>query len=289
MRLGPVLFIAVCVIAVAVLFMVASCAEDARGLGRAPNPDPASLSLAELQAVGAGLAEGPAGGMASSYGPGLWGNRLGCGRSRLWPTTVGVAHRTIRCGQPVRVCYRARCVATRVIDRGPFVSGRYLDLTEALVGGSGSGRPGTSESATSNWKYWIERARQRHTSSPRRPPDRHNRLRATHRNPRPALARRAHTRRAMDRPTRERHLPRLLRRMDSRMTRRLPTRLRKRIRAVIQQHPAFSVENLAGVDLARVLCRIDPCERLAFGSELPLIFSEMPTVNDHHAHRRQGV
>ena len=138
MRLGPVLFIAVCVTLVAILFMVVGAA---RGLPRAPNPGPAGLiragdhpkrvgsagaGLAEglgrapnLEPVrggrpaeqghsGPGLAEGPAGGMASSYGPGLYGNRLACGW-RLWPTTIAVAHRSLRCGQPLRVCWRTRC------------------------------------------------------------------------------------------------------------------------------------------------------------------------------------
>ena len=119
MRLGPVLFIAVCVTLVAILFMVVGAARGlprapnpgpagliragdhpkrvgsagaglAEGLGRAPNPEP----MLEARAVpqqqgrsGTGLAEGPAGGMASSYGPGLYGNRLACG-GRLWPAPM---------------------------------------------------------------------------------------------------------------------------------------------------------------------------------------------------------
>ena len=119
------LFIAVCVSLVAILFMVVGAA---RGLPRAPNPGPAGLvragdhpkrvgsagaGLAEglgrapnLEPVegwpprrqghsGPGLAEGPAGGMASSYGPGLYGNRLacggGCGRPRSRSPTEACA------------------------------------------------------------------------------------------------------------------------------------------------------------------------------------------------------
>ena len=110
----------------------------ARGLPRAPNPGPAGLIRAgdhpkRVGSAGArGLAEGPAGGMASSYGPGLYGNRLACG-SRLWPTTIAVAHRSLRCGQPLRVCWRTRCIRALVRDRGPWIQGRSLDLTEALV------------------------------------------------------------------------------------------------------------------------------------------------------------
>ena len=134
MRLGPVLFIATCLVAVFWLVLIVGAA---RGLPRAPNPGSASLSLAEGPAagrdgVGAGLAEGPAGGMASSYGPGLYGNRLACG-GRLWPSTHAVAHRTLKCGTPLRVCWRNRCQRLLVRDRGPFVWGRSLDLTEAAV------------------------------------------------------------------------------------------------------------------------------------------------------------
>ena len=154
-RLGPVLFIAVSVAFVVFLFMVVGAAKSDRGLSerpsslpgqsargdarsenaaqglpRAPNPHAHPERVPHLQ--GEGLAEGPAGGMASSYGPGLWGNRMACG-GRLWPSTHAVAHRTLRCGTPLRVCWRNRCQRLLVRDRGPFVFGRSLDLTEAAV------------------------------------------------------------------------------------------------------------------------------------------------------------
>lgn len=69
---------------------------------------------------------------ASWYGPGLYGNVLGCG-GRLSTSTVGVAHKWLPCGARLTVCYRGRCVATRVVDRGPFIRGRDLDLTGALA------------------------------------------------------------------------------------------------------------------------------------------------------------
>jgi rare lipoprotein A (peptidoglycan hydrolase) len=65
--------------------------------------------------------------MASWYGPGLYGNNLGCG-GVLTTRTVGVAHKSFRCGTRVRICYR-RCATFRVIDRGPYVYGREFDLT----------------------------------------------------------------------------------------------------------------------------------------------------------------
>lgn len=70
--------------------------------------------------------------VASSYGPGLYGNQLACG-GRLYRSTIAVAHKYLRCGTRIRVCYRSRCSYARVRDRGPWVRGRDLDLTEALT------------------------------------------------------------------------------------------------------------------------------------------------------------
>lgn len=82
---------------------------------------------------------------ASWYGPGLWGNTLGCGGT-LWQETVGVAHKTLGCGDRLRLCAQS-CATVRVIDRGPFIAGREFDLTQALarrvglrVGPRGAGR-----------------------------------------------------------------------------------------------------------------------------------------------------
>lgn len=66
---------------------------------------------------------------ASWYGPGLYGNNLACG-GRLSTTTLGVAHKSLRCGTRLRLCFR-RCANVRVVDRGPFVAGREFDLTSA--------------------------------------------------------------------------------------------------------------------------------------------------------------
>jgi rare lipoprotein A (peptidoglycan hydrolase) len=78
---------------------------------------------------------------ASWYGPGLYGNPLGCG-GRLYPGTEGVAHKGLGCGTRIEIC-ASRCALTRVIDRGPYVAGREFDITEALknrIGFSGVGR-----------------------------------------------------------------------------------------------------------------------------------------------------
>lgn len=67
----------------------------------------------------------------SWYGPGLFGNHLGCG-GILTTHTFGVAHKTLPCGTVIKICMR-RCAYARVIDRGPFVWGRDLDLTGPLA------------------------------------------------------------------------------------------------------------------------------------------------------------
>ena len=71
-------------------------------------------------------------GVASSYGPGLYGNSLACGGT-LWPHTRAVAHRWLPCGTRLVICYDRRCTLARVRDRGPYVWGRTLDLSEAVV------------------------------------------------------------------------------------------------------------------------------------------------------------
>jgi rare lipoprotein A len=69
---------------------------------------------------------------ASWYGPGLYGNHLGCGGT-LKPGTVGVANRTLPCGSKLTLRHRGRSIRVRVIDRGPYVAGREFDLTEATA------------------------------------------------------------------------------------------------------------------------------------------------------------
>jgi len=69
---------------------------------------------------------------ASWYGPGLYGNQTADG-TRLTPRTWGVAHKSIRLGTRLSICYRSRCTYVKVIDRGPFVAGRDFDLTSAVA------------------------------------------------------------------------------------------------------------------------------------------------------------
>lgn len=65
--------------------------------------------------------------VASWYGG---GGPLACG-GWLTPQTLGVANRTLPCGTVVTLRYGSRTVRVPVVDRGPFVSGREFDLTEA--------------------------------------------------------------------------------------------------------------------------------------------------------------
>jgi Lipoproteins len=69
---------------------------------------------------------------ASWYGPGLYGNHTSNG-TVLTPSTWGVAHKGMKFGTKVRICYKHRCAVAPVIDRGPFVHGRTFDLTRAVA------------------------------------------------------------------------------------------------------------------------------------------------------------
>ncbi len=65
---------------------------------------------------------------ATWYGPGFYGRRTACGQV-LQPGTIGVAHRSLPCGTPVKLEYRGRLIVAAVIDRGPYTRGNAFDLT----------------------------------------------------------------------------------------------------------------------------------------------------------------
>jgi hypothetical protein len=79
---------------------------------------------------------------ASYYGPGLYGGALACGGT-LTPGTIGVAHKTLPCGTQLTFRLGSRQVDARVVDRGPYVSGREFDLTAATKARLGFGSTGT--------------------------------------------------------------------------------------------------------------------------------------------------
>ena len=91
----------------------------------APTPAPVVPTLPPLPPP-------PLGGVviASWYGPGFYGNRTACGQTYT-PEIVGVAHRTLPCGTLVVLEYRGRTLTVPVIDRGPYIAGRTLDLSNA--------------------------------------------------------------------------------------------------------------------------------------------------------------
>jgi rare lipoprotein A len=73
-------------------------------------------------------------GLASYYGPGLYGRRTASGE-RLEPNSRVAAHRTL----PFGTCLIVQRVGTertarvRVADRGPFVASRVLDVSEGAA------------------------------------------------------------------------------------------------------------------------------------------------------------
>jgi hypothetical protein len=90
-----------------------------------PTPAPAVATLPPLP-------DPPTAGIviASWYGPGFYGNRTACGQTYT-PEIIGVAHRTLPCGTLVVIEYRGRTLTVPVIDRGPYIAGRTLDLSHA--------------------------------------------------------------------------------------------------------------------------------------------------------------
>ena len=96
----------------------------ARVVARAPGGRRASRELGRLEIYRVAA--------ASWYGPGLYGNRTGCGGT-LRTASVGVAHKSLPCGTRVTLKHRGRRMRVPVIDRGPYVGGREYDLTSAVA------------------------------------------------------------------------------------------------------------------------------------------------------------
>jgi rare lipoprotein A len=69
--------------------------------------------------------------LASWYGPGFYGRRTACGQTYT-PEILGVAHRVLRCGTLIQLTSPAGVtLRVAVIDRGPYITGRALDLSNA--------------------------------------------------------------------------------------------------------------------------------------------------------------
>lgn len=69
-------------------------------------------------------------GTASYYGPGFDGARTASGET-FRRSAFTAAHKSLPFGTVLRVTRHDRSVIVRVNDRGPFVGGRFLDLSEA--------------------------------------------------------------------------------------------------------------------------------------------------------------
>ena len=74
---------------------------------------------------------------ASWYGPGFYDNRLPCWQwlqanqlpIQFEPDTWGVANKSLPCGTMLTLSHGANVVTVPVVDRGPYVAGRELDLS----------------------------------------------------------------------------------------------------------------------------------------------------------------
>ena len=107
------------------------------GTSRAPAALAPSAAVPVAPAAAAPAAPAPAAAapagstvIASWYGPGFYGNRTACGQLYT-PEIIGVAHKTLPCGTMLELEFRGRVVTVPVIDRGPFIAGRTLDLSNA--------------------------------------------------------------------------------------------------------------------------------------------------------------
>lgn len=70
--------------------------------------------------------------IASWYGPGFHGKRTANGE-RFNRHGYTAAHPNLPFGSIVRVCRKSNCVNVRINDRGPFIKGRSIDLSEAAA------------------------------------------------------------------------------------------------------------------------------------------------------------
>ena len=70
--------------------------------------------------------------IASWYGGKFHGRATASGE-RFDKNAMTAAHKTLPFGTKLRVSYNGKSVTVRVNDRGPFVRGRDLDLSEAAA------------------------------------------------------------------------------------------------------------------------------------------------------------
>ena len=71
-------------------------------------------------------------GEISWYGPGFYGNKT-ANREVYTGNEMTAAHKTLPFGTLVRVSWKGRSIVVRINDRGPYISGRVLDLSRAAA------------------------------------------------------------------------------------------------------------------------------------------------------------
>lgn len=87
--------------------------------------------------------------VASWYGPGFEGATTASGEP-FDPNDYTAAHRTLPFGTKLIVTYHGRSVVVRVNDRGPYVTGRDLDLSQAAAEHIGLTAAGVGTVAVAN-------------------------------------------------------------------------------------------------------------------------------------------
>jgi rare lipoprotein A len=75
------------------------------------------------------------------------GKQTACGVA-IGPKTFGVAHPSLPCGARIFIAYGHTQVLTEVLERGPYIPGRELDLTPALAS-----KLGVSEVTDVRWRF----------------------------------------------------------------------------------------------------------------------------------------
>jgi len=80
--------------------------------------------------------------VAGWYGPDFASDRLAGGEA-YDPTAFSAAHRTLPLGTMLRVAYGGKAVTVKVNDRGPYVKGRDLMLSQAAAAALGIPGVGT--------------------------------------------------------------------------------------------------------------------------------------------------
>ncbi|MBS1679588.1 MAG: hypothetical protein JST08_19620 [Actinobacteria bacterium] len=122
-------------------FAIVPAAQAATGGAASAVPAPAGSELVApteestaVTAVGTELSFTPFRYAGASWygGKTMWGRTTACGQI-LRPSTIGVAHKRLPCGTPVKFVWHGHSIIAPVIDRGPYIKGRAWDLTAAAA------------------------------------------------------------------------------------------------------------------------------------------------------------